>query len=90
MGLEPRPLALVTGASRRRGIAAANVVDPGPTDTGWMTEAQREDFTRRSPQGRLGLPEDCASLVRFLCSPEGGWVNGQMMHSNGGLPSRLW
>jgi len=63
----------------------ANVVNPGPTDTGWMTTDQRADFSRWTPGGRVGLPEDCANLVRFLCSAEGGWVNGQLLHSNGGL-----
>jgi 3-oxoacyl-[acyl-carrier protein] reductase len=55
-----------------------------------MTEDQRTEFSQRSPQGRLGSPEDCARIVRFLCSPDGQWVNGQVVHSNGGLYSRLW
>jgi 3-oxoacyl-[acyl-carrier protein] reductase len=83
---------IVLAAAREfsaRGITA-NVVDPGPTDTGWMTEDQRADFRQRSPQGRLGVPEDCANVVRFLCSPDGQWINGQIVHSNGGLYSRLW
>ena len=79
---------IVLAAAREfagRGITA-NVVNPAPTDTGWMTEAQREDFKRRSAQGRLGQPGDCASVVRFLCSAEGGgWVNGQIIASDGGF-----
>ena len=63
----------------------ANVVNPGPTDTGWMTSQQLADLSRQTPGGRAGLPEDCANLVRFLCSAEGGWINGQLLHSNGGL-----
>ncbi|MCA9869647.1 MAG: SDR family oxidoreductase, partial [Anaerolineae bacterium] len=35
--------------------------------------------------GRVGTPQDCANLVRFLCSPEGGWINGQLLYSNGGI-----
>ena len=34
---------------------------------------------------RVGMPQDCANLVRFLCSREGGWVNAQQLYSNGGL-----
>ncbi len=64
---------------------AANVINPGPTDTGWMTAQQIAEFSRQTPGGRPGLPEDCAHLVRFLCSAEGGWINGQLLHSNGGL-----
>ncbi len=32
----------------------ANVVDPGPVDTGWMSEELREEVVRRTPLGRLG------------------------------------
>jgi 3-oxoacyl-[acyl-carrier protein] reductase len=28
---------------------------------------------------------DPAHLVGFLCSPEGGWINGQLLFSNGGI-----
>ena len=63
---------------------AANVVNPGPTDTGWMTNHQMEAFSRQSAGGRVGLPEDCANLVRFLCSAAGGWINGQLLLSDGG------
>src|SRR5213594_2810370 len=63
----------------------ANVVNPGATDTGWMSASQMAEVARQTPGGRVGLPEDCAHLVSFLCSAEGGWVNGQLLHSNGGF-----
>ncbi|QES10511.1 SDR family oxidoreductase [Streptomyces venezuelae] len=63
----------------------ANVVNPGPVDTGWMTEPLREELVRQTPLGRLGTPRDTAHLVDFLCSPEGQWINGQLLMSNGGL-----
>ncbi len=63
----------------------ANVINPGATDTGWMSASQKDDFKRSVPLRRLGLPQDCANLVRFLCSAEGGWINGQLIHSNGGV-----
>lgn len=63
----------------------ANVINPGATDTGWMTKEQLSDFARSAPLGRVGLPEDCARLVSFLCSEEGGWINGQLLQSNGGV-----
>ena len=65
----------------------ANVINPGPTQTGWMTPELEARIIRETPLGRLGVPEDCANLVAFLCSPEGGWINGQLLHSNGGLGS---
>ena len=63
----------------------ANVVNPGATDTGWMDADTAAAVRRRNLQPRVGRPQDCANLVRFLCSPEGGWVNGQLLHSDGGL-----
>jgi 3-oxoacyl-[acyl-carrier protein] reductase len=63
----------------------ANCVNPGPTDNGWMNEQLKTDLIASSPLGRLGRPRDAANLVAFLCSPDGGWVNGQLLHSDGGL-----
>ena len=63
----------------------ANVVNPGPTQTGWMDDALVAWATQGSPLRRVGTPEDAASLVTWLCSPAGGWVNGQLLNSDGGL-----
>lgn len=63
----------------------ANVVDPGPTDTGWMTDDLMSQVVAATAAGRVGRPEDAAALVGFLCSPEGGWVNGQLIRSDGGF-----
>jgi len=63
----------------------ANVVNPGPVDTGWMSEELRVEVRAATPSGRLGTPGDTAALVSFLCSPDGGWVNGQLICSDGGL-----
>ncbi|MEW2066314.1 SDR family oxidoreductase [Streptomyces sp. NPDC007346] len=65
----------------------ANVVNPGPVDTGWMNDELRDALTRGTPLGRLGTPRDTAHLVDFLCSPQGQWVNGQLLKSNGGAAS---
>jgi 3-oxoacyl-[acyl-carrier protein] reductase len=63
----------------------ANAINPGPVDTGWMTAELRQEVVRRTPLGRLGTPQDTARLVDFLCSPSGGWINGQLLLSNGGF-----
>jgi 3-oxoacyl-[acyl-carrier protein] reductase len=63
----------------------ANVVNPGPVDTGWMDDRTREELTARTPAGRLGTPDDIADLVRFLFSDRGSWINGQLLYSNGGF-----
>lgn len=63
----------------------SNVVNPGPVDTGWMSADLRARVLEETPRGRLAVPSDVASLVSFLCSGDGGWVNGQLLHSDGGL-----
>ncbi|MFI6880333.1 SDR family oxidoreductase [Streptomyces sp. NPDC050400] len=63
----------------------ANVINPGPIDTGWMPADLRDDLTKATPAGRLGTPRDTADLVDFLCSPQGRWINGQLLKSNGGI-----
>jgi 3-oxoacyl-[acyl-carrier protein] reductase len=63
----------------------ANVVNPGPVDTGWMTADIRASGIAQTLLGRLGTPQDAAHLVDFLCSPQGGWINGQILLSNGGF-----
>lgn len=63
----------------------ANVLNPGPVDTGRMDQQLREDLTRRHPGGRLGTPADVAGTVAFLLSPEGRWVSGQLIKADGGF-----
>ena len=67
-----------------RGITV-NAIDPGITDTGWISPELRKQFTAQAPMGRIGMPEDAARLVRFLASPEAGWISGQLIRSRGGL-----
>ncbi len=63
----------------------SNVVNPGATDTGWMSSDLKELVQHTTFLGRVGLPQDCANLVKFLCSKDGGWINGQLLYSNGGI-----
>lgn len=44
-----------------------------------------EFYKSETPLGRVGLPEDVASVVRFLAGPESGWVTGQTFSADGGL-----
>ncbi len=62
----------------------ANVVNPGPNDTGWMNEAVEGAVRRGNLQARIGMPSDTANLVSFLLSDDGGWINAQLLHSDGG------
>ena len=63
----------------------ANLINPGPIDTGWMTPDLASELAAETALGRLGRPQDTADLVAFLLSPAGGWINGQLLHSNGGF-----
>lgn len=62
-----------------------NAVDPGPTNTGWMTEEVQAYLVNKFPAGRIGEPVDVARLIAFLVSEEAKWVTGQVIHSNGGF-----
>src|SRR5579863_6694487 len=67
-----------------RGITV-NAVDPGPTDTGWMSEEVKQELLPRSPMGRIGQPEDAARIITFLASEDAAWVTGQIIRSTGGF-----
>jgi 3-oxoacyl-[acyl-carrier protein] reductase len=91
------PYGATKGALDRLVLAAAhelghlglrtNVINPGPIDTGWMSDEIRASCNARQPTGRLGTPADIANLVRFLLSDAGGWINGQLLYANGGFPT---
>ncbi len=83
-GALDRIILAAAGEFGAKGITA-NALNPGPVDDGWMTDQIREDLRRATPLGRLGTTTDPADFVRFLCSPEGGWINGQVLKSNGGV-----
>lgn len=66
-----------------------NAVAPGATDTAMFrygkTQEDIQSIIDMTPLGRLGQPEDIANTVMFLLSDQGGWINGQVIHCNGGL-----
>jgi 3-oxoacyl-[acyl-carrier protein] reductase len=67
-----------------RGITI-NAVNPGPTDTGWMTPELSARLLPQFPFGRIGLADDAARLIAFLVSDEAAWITGQVIHSEGGF-----
>lgn len=71
----------------RRGITI-NAVNPGPTDSGWMSDEIRDVLRPKFAFGRIGEPTDAARLVRFLASDDAAWITGQIIHSEGGFERR--
>jgi 3-oxoacyl-[acyl-carrier protein] reductase len=62
-----------------------NALNPGPTDTGWMTEEIKNELKPMFPFGRIGKPRDVAKTIKFLVSDEANWITGQIIHSEGGF-----
>ena len=66
-----------------------NAVAPGPVGTELFlkgkSDALIEELKKMNPLERLGQPEDIANLVSFLAGPDGGWINSQVVRTNGGF-----
>lgn len=82
---------IVVSAAREFGPLgiSANVVNPGPIDTGWMSDDIRQSLIPEQPLGRLGAPTDIADVVAFLVSDAGRWISGQLLHVDGGFSARF-
>lgn len=71
----------------RKGVTV-NTVSPGYISTA-MTQAIPEEvlatIVAGIPMGKMGEPEDIASLIGFLASDAAGYITGANMPVNGGL-----
>jgi 3-oxoacyl-[acyl-carrier protein] reductase len=67
---------------------SVNAIAPGQTATKLFldgrSERELDRVAKMNPYERLGTPEDMAATIAFLCSPEGEWINGQIIRINGG------
>lgn len=80
--------AILSKELRGRSITV-NAVAPGPTGTDLFLNGKSPELIERmskmNPLERLGTPADIANAVAFLAGPDGGWINGQVLRSNGGM-----
>ncbi len=62
-----------------------NVVAPGLIETEMLQPVPRDMIKQIIPMGRVGLPEEVAKVVRFLCSEDASYITGQVISVNGGM-----
>ena len=80
--------AILSKELRGRSITV-NAVAPGPTATDLFLQGKSQELIDRmakmNPLERLGTPQDIAAVVSFLSGPDGAWVSGQVLRTNGGM-----
>ena len=70
----------------------ANAVAPGyiVTElTSTLTEQQQKFLTDAALLGRPGTTEEIAATIAFLCSPDAGYITGQVISVDGGVSIHL-
>jgi 3-oxoacyl-[acyl-carrier protein] reductase len=72
---------------RCNGIAPG-VIDAGIVHSSFVTDEVAKsviaDCLKKTPMGRMGKPEEIASLVDYLVSPDAGYISGQVIAMDGG------
>ena len=77
------------------GKVRVNSVSPGWIDTSAYQHAnsaapQHSPADRaQHPSGRIGTPEDIASMVLYLCSADAGFINGEDITVDGGMTKQM-
>lgn len=70
------------------GTARVNSISPG-----WIDTTNAEDFTEsdklQHPSQRVGIPEDIARVVLFLCDPKSDFINGENITVDGGMSKKM-
>ena len=68
----------------RKGVTV-NAVAPGFIDTQMLEGLPLDALLPQIPMGRLGVPDEVAHCVRWLCSEEASYVTGQVLPIDGGV-----
>jgi len=66
-----------------------NVIQAGVTETASLkkipgSEKLIKAGVKRNPLGRITKPEDVAGVIYLLCTDESFWINGSLIHVDGG------
>jgi 3-oxoacyl-[acyl-carrier protein] reductase len=67
-----------------RGVRV-NTVNPGPVDTGYLTDQMWQVVKPMFPFDRYGRPDDPARLIAWLTTEEASWITGQIINTEGGF-----
>lgn len=83
-------LALASAATYAPRNVRVNVVAPGLVRTKLAARIVENEGSRKAseaihPLGRIGEPDDVASLLAWLVDPQVAWVTGQVFGVDGGL-----
>ena len=70
----------------RKGITV-NAIAPGFIKSDMTKELNEKDLQSLIPMRRFGTPEEVASTVVFLSSPQASYITGEVISVNGGLYS---
>ena len=60
-----------------------NAISPGEIDTTILSPGT-ERLIANIPMRRLGLPEEVAKAIYFLCTDQSSYISGAELHINGG------
>ncbi|HEV8528296.1 MAG TPA: SDR family oxidoreductase [Actinomycetes bacterium] len=84
-------LTVYTAAQYGKAGVRCNAIAPGlivtPASAGNYAGPNGEMMLRHHLTPRLGLPADIASMLVYLCSPDAGFINGQIINVDGGAGS---
>jgi 3-oxoacyl-[acyl-carrier protein] reductase len=82
-----RVLAKELGAKKIR----VNSINPGMVETegvhaaGFIGSDFEKNAVAQTPLGRIGQPEDIATVATFLASDDSKWLTGELLRAGGGL-----
>lgn len=68
-----------------------NAINPGGVETegthamGIIGSDLEKDMVAKTPLGRIGQPDDIASIAVFLASADSGWITGETLRASGGM-----